>query len=130
MNQVNSADNAQRAVLQTQNQFWAALKDKNSQAFEQILAEEFVSRSPKQSNQTRTEFINTLTSFPAKVLSVGSDNLEIHIFDGVAVVSGVQSAQVQLPDGQIIANTIAITNILQQQDGKWIMKLAHAVELV
>ena len=123
-------DSVKQDVLHTQNQFWAALKDKNSQAFEQILAEEFVSRAPRQPNQNRAEFIDTLTSFPAKVLSVGSDNLEVQIFDGTAVVTGVQSAQVQLPNGQIIVNTIAITNILQQQDGKWVMKLAHAVELV
>lgn len=78
LNQIISVDSVKQAVLQTQNQFWAASKDKNSQAFEQILAEELVSRSARRPTQNRVEFNDTLTSFPAKVLSVGSDNLEVH----------------------------------------------------
>jgi hypothetical protein len=116
-------------IIHVQHRFWAALQHKNRAEFEEILAPDFVSRSPAQANEDREAFINTLTSFPMKVLSVGSDNLEVHVFEDVAVISGVQTAQIELPDGKVVPNVIAITNILQQQGGKWLMKLAHAVEM-
>ena len=129
MTQINPNESLDLAIRQVQQQFWTALQKKDRQAFEHLLADDFVSRSPGQTNQDRTAFIDTLTSFPAQVRSVGSDNLEVQVWGEIAVVTGVQSAQIELADGQVRANQIAITNVLQWQQGRWIMKLAHAVSL-
>src|SRR5690349_979037 len=117
------------AIRQAQQQFWIALQNKDRSAFEDLLAEDFVARSPWQPNQDRSAFIDTLTSFPAQVRSVGSDNLEVHVWREIAVVTGVQSAEVELPDGQVRANVIAISNVFQLQQDRWVLKLAHAVPL-
>ena len=117
------------AVEHAQEQFWIALKNKDRQAFEQILSEDFVARSPGEANQHRAAFIGTLTSFPGQVRSILSDDLEVHVWGDIAVVTGVQTAQVELADGQLITNRIAITNIFQSQQDRWVMKLAHAVSL-
>ena len=129
MTEPSSNENIQLDVYQVQQQFWAALQGKDKQAFVSLLAEDFIGRSPGQPNQDRTEFIDTLTGFPAQVLSVGSDNLEVHVWGTIAIVTGVQLAQIQLADGQVKENRIAITNVFQQQDGRWFLKLAHAVPL-
>ena len=118
------------AILQVQNQFWKALQAQDRRALEELLADDFVARSPGQVNQTPASFIDTLVSFPARVLSVGSDNLEVHRFGDIGVVTGVQWAQLELPNGNVIRNTIAITSILQRFGIQWRMKLSHAVELV
>ena len=115
--------------MEAQSQFWAALEEKDAAGFERVLADDFVARSPGRPDQDRAAFVRTLTRFPAEVLAVGSENLAIHLLDNVAVVSGVQAAEVCLASGQVVANSIAITNIYQQQDGRWRMKLAHAVQL-
>jgi ketosteroid isomerase-like protein len=128
MTQTTSND-PELAVQQAQHEFWSALKSKDKAAFERILAEDFVGRSPGQANQDRTAFIATLTGFPGQVRSVGSENLEIHIWGNIAVVSGVQSAQVELPSGQLKTDRIAITIIFQEQQGHWVMKFAHAISL-
>ena len=125
----NLSNKIQEDVYQVQQLFWAALQHKDAQAFERILADDFIARSPEQPNQNRMEFINTLTGFPARVRSVGSDNLEVHVLGTVAVVTGVQVAQIELTNGQLKENRIAITNIFQQQAGRWILKFAHAVPL-
>ena len=122
-------DSNQQAAFQVQTQFWKALQDKNQPALEKLLADDFIARSPNQIDQTRPTFIDTLISFPGKVLTIGSDNLEVHLFGDMAVVTGVQVAQIQLINGQIVSDTIAITNILQKQDSQWQMRLSHAVEL-
>src|SRR5262245_13184545 len=117
------------AVRQVQEQFWAALKNKDRQAFEGLLADDFVSRSPGQPNQDRSAFIETLTGFPTQVRSVSSDTLEVHVWGEIAVVTGVQTAQLELANGQVRTNVIAITNVFQWQEDRWLMKLAHAVSL-
>ena len=129
MTQINPRENPDFDVRQVQQQFWMALQGKDKQAFERLLADDFVSRSPGQPNQGRTAFTDTLTGFPAQVLSVGSDNLEVHVWGEIAVVTSVQTAQLELADGQVRTNKIAITNVFQQQQGHWVMKLAHAVSL-
>jgi uncharacterized protein (TIGR02246 family) len=129
MSQTTPNENASIVVRQVQQQFWTALQNKDRQAFERLLADDFVSRSPGQPNQGRTEFIDTLTGFPAQIRSVGSDNLEVHVWGEVAVVTGVQTAQLELANGQVRGNAIAITNVFQWQQGHWALKLAHAVSL-
>lgn len=129
MSEPSSNENIQLDIYQAQQQFWAALQSRDRKAFEHLLAEDFIGRSPGQSNQDRTEFIDTLTSFLAQVRSVKSENLEVHVWGTIAVVTGVQLAQVQLADGQVNENKIAITNVFQQQDGRWLLKLAHAVSM-
>ena len=129
MTQMHSDENTKLAISQAQEQFWAALQSKDRQAFERLLADDFIGRSPGQPNQDLTAFIDTLTRFPVQVRSVGSNNLEVNVFGTIAVVTGVQVAQLELANGQVKENRIAITNIFQQQDGHWLMKLAHAVSL-
>ena len=129
MTQTPSNENIQQELFRAQEQFWAALQSKDRKAFERLLADDFVGRSPGQSNQDRTAFIDTLTGFPVQVRSVGSDNLEVHVFGIVAVVTGVQVAQLELADGQVKENRIAITNVFQRQEKHWLLKFAHAVSL-
>ncbi len=107
-----STDPRHTAVLHTQQQFWAALQAKDAALLEQVLAPEFVSRSPGQPDQDRAAFIANLTGFPAQVLDVRCDNLAIHFFGAVAVVTGLQAARVALPNGQVVNNDIVITNVL------------------
>ena len=116
-------------VFQAQQQFWEALRNKDKIAFEHLLADDFISRSPGQPNQNRPAFIDTLTSFPARVRSIGSDDLEVRVWGNMAVVTGVQTAQLEFADGQVKENRIAITNVFQQHAGRWALKLSHAVSL-
>jgi ketosteroid isomerase-like protein len=125
----SDASDAQQAVLQAQRHFWAALQRKDAQLFEQILANDFVSRSPGRPNQTRAALISTLSSFPASVLTVEADDLEIHVFGDVAVLTGVQVARLGLPDGNAATNKVMVTNIFRLRAGQWSMVLSHAVEL-
>ena len=129
MNQTELNENPHQAVRHVQEEFWNALKNKDREAFEKILDIDFIARTPGQPNQGRAGFIQSLIGFPAQVHSIGSDNLEVHIWGDIAVTTGVQSAEIELPDGQTKTNTIAITNVFQRQKGQWILKLAHAIPL-
>jgi Domain of unknown function (DUF4440) len=129
MQYANGTHELQGGVLEAQQLFWIALKTKDPQIFEDILAENFVLRSPGQPNQSRAEFIRTLTSFPASVTSVTCDNLDVHYYGEVAVVTGVQTAILQFRDSNAMRDVIAITNVFNYFGGEWLMVLSHAVEL-
>jgi ketosteroid isomerase-like protein len=129
MTKTTNDKDRQLAVRQAQQQFWTALQNKDKQSFEYLVADDFIQRSPGQPNQDRTTFIDTLTSFPGRVRSVGSDDLEVHLWGEIAVVTGLQLAEIELANGQVMHNRIAITNIFQEQQGGWVLKLAHAVSL-
>jgi ketosteroid isomerase-like protein len=116
-------------VRDAQQLFWDALRAKDTALFEGVLAEDFVPRSAGQPHQTRAEFIATLTSFPALVLSIGSDDLEVHPLGELAVVTGVQVARLRLPNGIEVTDTIAITNLFRPTANQWQMVLSHAVNL-
>ena len=39
----------------------------------------------------------------------------------------LQSAQIKLTDGQEKVDRVAITNVFQDRQGRWVLKLAHAI---
>lgn len=122
-------DPAQQEIVNTQQQFWTALQNKDAQLFERIIAADFISRSPGQPNESREGFVKTLTSFPGTVNSIGSDNLEVHLFGDIGVLTGVQVAQLRLNNGAEIVYKIAFTNIFKRNSERWMLVFTHAVQL-
>ena len=116
-------------ILAAQHAFWEALKAKDRLAFERLLAEDFVGRSPFEPDQDRAAFIDTLVNFPLAVRTVASDNLAVHLFGEIAVVTGVQLSQIEVPGGELRPNLIALSNVFERRGAGWVLKLAHAVTL-
>lgn len=118
---------ATQAVLESQQQFWLALQDKDAELFMQVLAEDFVCRSPGEADQDRTTFITALTSIPLTILEVQGEAIAIRIVGDVAILSGTQIARMRLPNGETISERLALTNIFQHKNGRWEMIFAHPV---
>jgi ketosteroid isomerase-like protein len=123
------ADETTRAVLQCQDRFWLALQRQDPDLFTQVLAEDFVCSSPGQEDQDRADFIRTLTSIPLTVLNVTGEAIRIRIVRDVAVLTGIQIAQMHLPNGETISQRLALTNVFQRTASGWQMILAHPVSL-
>lgn len=121
------SNKATQAVLESQQQFWLALQDKDAELFMQVLAEDFVCRSPGEADQDRTTFITALTSIPLTILEVQGEAIAIRIVGDVAILSGTQIARMRLPNGETISERLALTNIFQHKNGRWEMIFAHPV---
>jgi ketosteroid isomerase-like protein len=119
----------QQDVMKVQQLFWDALKTKNNHDLEQVLAADFVSLSPDEPPQFRAEFIAVLTTFPGKVVDVDADDLRVNQLGEVAVLTGVQTAQIELPNGAIIQDRIALTNVFRLDENDWRMVLARPVQV-
>jgi ketosteroid isomerase-like protein len=123
-------DEARQAVLECQHRFWLALQRKDADLYMEVLAEDFVCRSPGQEDQDRAAFIATLTSIPLTILNVSGEAIAIHFVGEVAVLTGTQIAQMRLPRGETGSQRLALTNIFRYKAGMWQMILAHPVSLL
>ena len=123
------SDGVEQAVIECQRRFWAALQQKDAELFVQVLAEDFVCRSPGQEDQERTAFIATLTSIPFPILGIRGEAIAIRVVGDVAILTGTQVAQMRLHNGASIPQRLALTNVFQKIAGMWKMILAHPVLL-
>ena len=121
---------AQREILLVQEQFWKALKTKDASLLATILAPTFVGRSPGEPDQTGKEFITTLTTFPVSISEIAGDAIEVHVFGEVAVLTGVQVARLELPDGEARSSRVMLSNVFRQEDLGWRMVLCHSFEVI
>jgi ketosteroid isomerase-like protein len=120
---------ALQAVFACQQQFWLALERKDADLLRAVLADDFVCRSPGQADQQRSTFITTVAGMPLTVVKVSAEQLAVHVFDTVAVLTGTQVAQLQLPDGRQVDERLALSNVFRHANGQWQMVLAHPVAL-
>jgi ketosteroid isomerase-like protein len=121
---------AQQAVLHAQEQFWQGLRTKDADLLATILAPDFVGRSPGEADQTRDELITTLTTVPVRITAVSGEEIAVHVFGEVAVLTGVQVAQLALPDGTARSSRIMLSNVFCLRDQGWRVVLSNAFELV
>src|SRR5690348_13544135 len=99
---MNSSDLARQtlqAVLECQQQFWVALERKDADLLSQVLADDFVCRSPGQADQQRSAFITAIARMPITVVKVSAEQVAVQLFDTIAVLTGTQVARLQLPNG-------------------------------
>jgi hypothetical protein len=106
----------QREILLIQEQFWKALKTRDAFLLETILAPTFVGRSPGESDQTMEEFITLLTAFPSSISEIAGEAMEVPVFGEIAVLTGVQGARLQLPDGKVRRSHVMLSNVFRQEE--------------
>ncbi len=117
------------SIIQVQQRFWLALQNQSSADLEAVLSENYRCVSPLQPDQNRAEFIRVLVSMPLMVTSITCENLQVDVWDDVAVLTGVQIAHMCFSSGEGVIDRIAITNVFNRVDEEWQMVLSHAVSL-
>ena len=118
------------AILHSQEQFWQALQTHDAALLNALLAPRFVGRSPGEPDQTRKEFIATLMAFAGSIREITGEAIEVHVFAEVAILTGVQVALLQLPEGKARSSRVMVSNVFCHEDQRWQMVLSHAFELV
>jgi hypothetical protein len=117
------------SIIQVQQRFWSALQSQSAADLESVLSENYRCVSPLQPDQNRAEFIRVLVSMPLMVKSITCDNLQVDVWGDVAVLTGVQVANMRFSSGEGVIDRIAITNVFNRVDEEWQMVLSHAVSL-
>jgi hypothetical protein len=103
-----------QAVIRVQEQFWQALQTWGAVRLAIILASEFVGRSPVEADQTPEEFITTslrLPTFPFRIAEVHVEAGAVHVFGEVAILTGVQVARLEVPDGEVPSSRVLLSTV-------------------
>lgn len=81
--------------------------------------------------QSREAFLQAISSATYRILSIRLENLVIEedVDAGLAIVTGVQHARVELAEGQQVDSRGAFTDVFVKQGDAWILRAATSTEL-
>ncbi|MFN2413651.1 MAG: nuclear transport factor 2 family protein [Pyrinomonadaceae bacterium] len=116
------------SVLRLERETMDAIRKKDARALERILADDFVYRTPD-AELSRAEFLQNITSFPGRILSVEGEGLRASAYGDAVVLTGVQRARARTDGGAEHASTVAFTDVFVKRRGRWRLSLAYGVEL-
>ncbi len=129
VNDGNKLSKDQQAVLQTEEEIFAAVKDQKADALSGILTDDFVYRSPGNPEVTKDDFLKLIASFPVKILSIWGEEMKVRIHGDLAVLTGLQLARTHSKEGKEEISAVMFTDIFVKRKGRWMLSLAHAVDL-
>ena len=118
---------AQQALLLLEEDIFTAVKNRDTDALERVLADDFVYRSPGR-QVTRDDFLKLCATFPYKIISIQGEGLSVNVYGNVAVITGLQIARTAGGEGEEEKSAVAFTDVFVKQSGKWMLSLAHAVD--
>lgn len=125
----NNAPEAAEAILQIERDIMDAIKSKNATVLAPLLADDFIYRTHFGAETNKTEFVQSITSFPVEILSIRGEELKVNVYGETAVLTGVQRAEARAPEGEPEESAVAFTDVFVRSEGRWLMVLAYGVEL-
>jgi len=117
------------AILRVERDTMEAIRRGDVEALRDILADDFVYRTPGNADAGRAGFLNNIASAPVEVLSIWGEGLHVLVNGETAVLTGVQRAKYRADDGAGGVSSVAFADVLVKRGGRWLMVLAHGVEL-
>lgn len=119
----------QQAILQVEQEVFTAVKNQDTSALERILTDDFVYRSPGSQEVAKADFLKLSASFPYKIVSIWGEEMKVNVYGNTAVMTGLQFATTQTSEGKEETSVVMFTDVFVKQKGKWMLSLAHAVDL-
>jgi len=119
---------AQQALLLLEEEIFAAVKNRDTDALERVLTADFVYRSPGR-QVARDDFLKLCAAFPYEIISIQGEDLSVNVYGDIAVITGLQVAKTAGGEGEKETSAVAFTDVFVKQKGKWMLSLAHAVDL-
>jgi len=117
------------AILQLGRDTMEAIKYKDVDALDRIVADDFIHRSPGGGDAGKAEFLKSVASLPVKVVEIWGEELKVSVYGETAVLTGVQRVKTKSTDGEEETWTGAFADVFVRLDGRWRMVLAYSVDL-
>mgnify|MGYP003577639502 CR=1 FL=1 len=119
----------QQALLLLEEEIFTAIKNRDTDALERILTDDFVYRSPGSQEVHKADFLKLSASFPHKIVSIWGEEMKVNVYESAAVTTGLQFAKTQTGEGPEETSVVMFTDVFVKQEDKWMLSLAHAVDL-
>ena len=119
----------QQALLFLEEEIFTAIKNRDTDALERILTDDFVYRSPGSQEVVKEDFLKLSSSFPHKIVSIWGEEMKVNVYGSAAVTTGLQFAKTRTGEGPEETSVVMFTDVFVKQKDKWMLSLAHAVDL-
>ena len=121
------ADDA--ALLDLEKEFFTAIREKDTDKLNGILADDFVYVVPGQPEMTRAQFLKHVQALPDTIEWLGADEMRVKIFGDAAVVTGVRNTKTRNDSGILVSSDTAFADIFKKNGEEWELVLVHAMDL-
>ncbi len=121
--------NSEGAVIQIERELLAAIKDKNMRLLSQLLAHDFVYRSPYTKDLAKSAFLETIQNSQLAISKIWFGEMKVSLLDKVAIINGVQKAQVREQGDNYVLHQTAFSDVLVYRHGRWLLASSYGVEL-
>ncbi len=128
-NSTKTAADVPAEVLQLERDIMVAIKNKDAATLEPMVADDFIYRTHFGAEADKAEFLKSVASFPVEILAIRGEELKVNVYGDTVVLTGVQFAEVRMPQGATEEGAVAFTDVFVRRDGRWLMVLAYAIEL-
>ena len=119
----------QQALLFLEEEIFTAIRNRDTDALESILTDDFVYRSPGSQEVVKEDFLKLSASFPYKIVSIWGEEMKVNVYGSAAVTTGLQFAKTRTDEGPEETSVVMFTDVFVKQKDKWMLSLAHAVDL-
>jgi ketosteroid isomerase-like protein len=119
----------EKGLVELERQILEAIRERNTEKLDAILAPDFVYVSPRKRDLRRQEFLNQVKSSPQEIEWLGAEELKIHIYGEIAVITGVQNAKVRSEKTGLQSADSAFTDVFRRRQGRWELVLAFRADM-
>jgi len=117
------------ALIDIEKAFFAAMRQKDNDKLNGILADDFAFVTPGQPEMTRAQFLKHVQGLPDTVEWLGADDMRVKILGEVAVVTGVRNTKIRADNGSLVSSDASFADIFRKNGEEWELALVHEVEL-
>lgn len=119
----------EKGLVELERQLLEAIRERNIDRLDSILANDFVYISPRKRDLNRMEFLSQAKSSPSEFEWLGAEEMKIHMYGDVAVVTGLQNAQIRSEKSGLQSSDTAFTHVFRHRQGRWELALAFSGEV-
>lgn len=118
---------AEAEIVDAEGRIFDAIRTRDLARLSAELAEDFVHTPFGSPNQDREAFLRAIAEVPYTILELSGEDLRVRILGEVALLSGLQRAKVQFPEGTVIEGVSMFVDLFAGGPGAW--RLRHAVSI-
>jgi hypothetical protein len=117
------------AVIQLERELLAAIKEKNLSILNQLLAHDFVYRSPYTKDLAKNDFLDSIQASNVEINKIWFGEMKVSVLDKIVLINGVQKAQLVEPDGNVVVHQTAFSDVFVYRHGRWLLISSYGVEM-
>ncbi len=126
---MNNPNRDEQEIYEIERKIFSAIRAQDDETLATIVADDFVFRGPGQPEIGKSDFLQTIRSFPIDILDIWSDDMKVNFFGDIALLTGVQNARTRDTDGKEQLSAGAFSDVFAKRNGRWLLVLAYNVEL-